>query len=305
MYYMVGVTPSDVSLRNLIARDPVRAQESAKNQFKTNQSTINSSFFNLFRKDLGVEHPHEYYKYLSDELIPRVLPELLKYSVDHLPLVWHMQKNNFNEFMNLVAYYLHDLLPNFSVDLNRFISHSSQTINPNEKSQVDSFINLMEQTQVLIGLKTAIDTLIKFLKLIPKKLKEAKPNEKITLEAIFETLKSKVTKGTIWKMMKTLEIGEFLSLDAHISEVHGYNSEFFILSGNDLSFQPKKIDMNQKEPIEGVHSTGPYMAKKSQNDSTRLGCPASSEELDMVIEHLEKILRLMWDSKCDDLLQAV
>jgi len=63
--------------------------------------------------------------------------------------------------------------------------------------------------------------------------------------------------------------------------------------------------MNQKEPIEGVHSTGSYMAKKSQNDSTRLGCPATAKELDMVIEHLERILRLMWDSKCNDLLQAV
>ena len=305
MYYMVGVTHSEVSLRNLIAKDPVKAQNKAKALLKINRNKINSSFFRNLRKDLGGNNPQEYYKYLSDELIPRVLPELLKYSVDHLPLVWHMQKNNFNEFMNLVAYYLHDSLPNFSVDLNRFLSHSSQTINPDEKSQVDSFINLMEQTQVLIGLKTAIDTLIKFLKLIPKKLKEAKPNEKITLEAIFETLKSKVTKSTIWKMMKTLEVGEFLSLDAHISEVHGYNSEFFILSGKDLSFQPTKIDMNQKEPIEGVHSTGSYMAKKSQNDSTRLGCPATAKELDMVIEHLERILRLMWDSKCNDLLQAV
>ncbi len=110
--------------------------------------------------------------------------------------------------------------------------------------------------------------------------------------------------------MKNLHIEELKEFRKLIHEVlpretfRDLNPDFFKLTEEGIEFDSEKIDLTKytsRCPVDHTASpldkSSPNAIKQEQYNSSRLGCPASSQDLDLVIGHFEKIINLVPDDK--------
>jgi hypothetical protein len=302
MYYMVGVTFSGVSLRNLIARNPDRAKSKFIELLDKLKNKVGSSFLTAFRSSLGANDKKMYFDYLHTELIPRVFPRQLNEFAkeEDLEDCWDAA-DSWNSYLDLVN---RKILDRAQIIMEKLSQFTQLDFKYDNGEHVNQFIDLMENIQVFSGFNTALKVLFKLLKLIPNKLKES--SSSILKNNVIATLNSNVTKGTIWKMMKK-DLGEFLGLDWRITDSSSktYNKEDFLLSDDGLVFNPSKIDINGTRAQGESASMETYIVRDARNNESRVGCPASFNDLEMLINHMEKIVQLVPDDKFSQWMQAV
>jgi hypothetical protein len=158
------------------------------------------------------------------------------------------------------------------------------------------------------GLDTALSTVARFIKLILKLLKNA--NQELLKTNVINQLKALGTKKSILQLMKLLQIQEFTLASTKMrviddrSRLGSYDPTFFKLTEEGIEFDSEKIDLTKytsRCPVDHTaippDKSSPNAIKQEQYNSSRLGCPASSNDLDLVIGHFEKIINLVPDDK--------
>ncbi len=267
-----------------------------------NSFTFDSSNLEEIRASFNVDK-QKHYRYLS-QLISQKLPGILENS--HLD---QAQINDIVKYLRKMQSFIDKCFQEIQQKIKSIININFGTlksfIEDDKPAEVaDSFNTMLVET----GLNTALSTVARFIKLIPKLLKNA--NQKLLKTNVIKQLTAPATKKSILQLMKLLQIQEFkrasrkMRVTQDRSELGSYDPTYFNLTEEGIEFNSREIDLTKYTsscPVDHgaspPNNSSPVGIREEQYDSSRIGCPAKHNHLDQVINYFVKIINLVPDEK--------
>jgi hypothetical protein len=290
------------------------------NLLERNKNILDSNVVDSIRDRYRVSKK-DHYEYLKN-LIHNKLPFILKELEFKNLLKWKTDGNDFSTFIdNFLSLSLCNSNQIVKDEFDKNIELNKKSLSNGSNSCLSNFlVSFFDLNVVVMGLNTSLSVIAKFIKLIPNLYKDS---ERMTKDFLIKILNDNKSKQTLSKLMKALDIQEFSFLNSflddktptspksssdhncsqsnksHPNKSLSYDPQYFILQNGGIEFQPNIVF--KKCPFKGSDSqetnNDTVYALNEINDNSRIGCPAKRTDLDLVINHFEKVINLVPDKK--------